>query len=180
MLTKFLALGCISPLLASSQIPKRTVCELFENLSRYSGQVIEVTGVFQTNRHMSGLFAEDCATSFVTDGYRWPLALVLAATEVTFVSDNGGTKYTIDRTSSRTIREKIDAARGRKDVQVRVTIIGLVRSRQHYTPVRFGDGTLRYDGFGHEGAFPAEVVTIRWVRAEIVPVSLAKRLSQNK
>ena len=59
----------------AQEMPTISVCEVFENLDKLSGELIAVHGEFSIGRHDDGISQQDCAAAPETKGHKWPTAI---------------------------------------------------------------------------------------------------------
>jgi hypothetical protein len=145
----------ICALLRAQAMPPRvlTVCELLSQLDRYRGKEVHVRGELRTGTEEIAL-VEQCSKRFVADGHTWPNAIWLTppgrlATEPV--------DFKLDEAAIRAMQAQINQARAAgKQGKVVVTFIGKCEARKHLG--KDPRSTKVTGGFGHLGAYPAQLV----------------------
>jgi hypothetical protein len=148
--------------------PEFSVCEVSRDFARYRNQLLAVRGVYH-----DGL-RQQCVQKCGVDG--WPSSIWVVDTDQRL--DDPPVSFRTDQRSLDALNKAVlvarDAARGGRRVEVSATIIGVLRTRAHHSPLGPCDrvGSELY-GFGHLGAFPAQLVVreVRNIRIEDNPSS---------
>ncbi len=135
-----------------------TVCELFKDLGAYSGKRIGVRGIYY-----AGLRGKGCPEWVVAGGRAWPVAL-----EMVDSASHAGVDAPVTFKTDRTSWENLDAEvirqghSGRR-AEIWVTVFGQLKGpSSHWVPNSGITG-----GYGHLGAFPAEIIVERIVDVEV-------------
>ncbi len=136
----------ISSSLWAQRVVPVSLCDIFANLGRWDGQMVEVRGVIEPG---SGywLAGRDCSAATKVDNVSF--ANIIAMIDPKDFSDVAihSVPYAWDQASRRSLYEAIYYARFRHE-RVRATIIGLYETQ---TP-------LREIGFGAQGLAPAQIL----------------------
>ncbi len=127
------------------------ICDLFRDLPAWKGKRIAVRGVFVGTTEGSWIVGA-CNGKFVTDGYRWPVAL-----------NHGSPAY-----YSRAMARLYDAnwpspseggpSRDTPFVNKTATFVGQLRMRSEYSVSCQPDGRYVGNGFGHLAGAAAELL----------------------
>jgi len=143
-------LMCACTISFGSELAPITVCQLFNDLQSYGGKRLAVRGIY-----WNGL-RQACSRRLVVVGREWPTALNLVDSEFA-AADNEPVSFVTDRRSWDALdRLMIREARAGKREEIWVTMIGKLR-----TPVYVRADRAVSGGYGHLGAFPAELVVER-------------------
>ena len=150
-----------------------TVCDVMPELTRFDGKLVKITGIFHSSYHLTQLEGDGCQKHFVTKGYQWQDALMLAFTDshlgprlagksiqFGFVSNKDSMKL-LERAKE---REKIDTSRRR----IRVLLEGMILTGGSEYLVDNVLGPSSVDGFGFGGQAPAVLVIKDLHLAEVV------------
>lgn len=138
-----------------------TVCDVLANPSSFRGRIVAVRGVFT----YGALRQDDCPQEFITGDRRWPPILNLATTE--YQKGEPPVAFKTDPESwDRLDLTALEAGKQGRSVEIWATIIGQIRAQSEYV---LPDGRVR-SGFGHLGAFPAEVVVKQITDITVKPV----------
>ena len=159
-----------------------SICELFEDLVSHAGKLVAVRGLLYQSRESLPLGGR-CQSKFVTRyqafpglpgimpeltaEYVWPTAINLTystnrsegESPVTFSTDTDSVQRTIEYIKQRRAEFK-DA---KSNLDVLVTVIGMLRVRSHYDIGPLPNGTMAGGGYGHLSIYPAELVILRMV-----------------
>jgi len=124
------------------------ICTVFQNLPAWNGKHIAVRGIVHITMEGTWL-SGDCEGAFITDGYRWPVSLTIAADSPTIRAP--------DR--KRPIPAKNDGLfRGRKTVIRLETWVGTLRmDNQYKVGCRPNGEFVLMSGFGHLNSAAAEL-----------------------
>lgn len=140
--------GCGQP---PSRTRVITVCELSRDFAAYRDQVVAVRGVY-----FSGL-RQQCPQTCATGP--WPSFVDLVG------SDAAGDAIWVELANAERTAEQ-EAKRGRR-VEVWVTVRGRLKASERRSPLGPCDRVVN-SGFGHLGAFPAEIVVDAFNDVQIV------------
>src|ERR1039458_3989310 len=180
LLSTTIVVGQMSPA-SSEAVP---LCNLFDDLKSYDGRMISVRGILFTGREIFAL-GQHCESKFVTkyslaplplrglaalqSEYVWPTALDLADSAFREPGEQAVGFHTnheaVDRVFALVRRER--ARIDNRKVEVLVTVVGRLRMKDHYDIAKFEDGTLHGGGYGHLGAYPAQVVIETMIDPEV-------------
>jgi hypothetical protein len=136
-----------------------SICSVVAELQSYRGKTITVRGNASITPHLFAIGGVgNCEKKFVTNGYEWTSALSLISSihkrpedaPMPFVTDSAS----VERLKA-LLRKR--ASSGERPV-LGVTIVGQVRARHRYLPVRYGDGETRGNGYGYMAFFPGQLV----------------------
>jgi hypothetical protein len=135
-----------------------TICELLKNVQAYRGKVVAVRGIYWYGLRQS------CAEPLVTGGHAWPSALNLVDTAAAR-SEAETPAFKTDRSSWDRLDELVvrEAKAGQRE-EIWATVVGFVRAPVTY----IRDGKV-VGGYGHLGAFPAELVVEHISDVSIMP-----------
>ena len=127
-----------------------SVCNAMADEHDLVGTIIEVRGEYRATKESAGLFG-DCDGKVVIGGVPWPWAV-----NVTRASDSSDPR--IDMSSF----EKLASAYAVKcsTCKLLVTLVGRFRSARSNTSYTGPDGQALHIGFGHLGAFGAQIDSI--------------------
>jgi len=127
------------------------ICDLFQHLPAWKGKRIAVRGKYVSTMEGAWIVGA-CNGTFVTDGYRWPVALTY-----------GSPAY-----YSQTMAKLYDAnwpapseggpSRGTPFVNKTATFVGRLRMRSEYSVSCRPDGRYVGNGFGHLNGAAAELL----------------------
>lgn len=143
-----------------------TVCELLKNLASYRGKMVAVRGIYYY-----GLREPKCADELTTGGHRWPAAINLIGSPSP-APKPGALDFTgeeaVEFATDWTSWEKwgavlLEQSRAGLRGEIWITVHGKVRARDRYVRP---DGTVS-PGYGHLGAFPAEIVVKRILDVQV-------------
>ena len=135
----------------SSSLEVIPICTLFQNLPAYKGKRIAVRGEFVGTMH-GGWIIGGCQSSFVTDGYRWPVSI-----------SSGGPAYYSQETAH-LYEVKLPALRkgevleGNPVALKAATFVGTLRVRSDYHVSCTPNGTYRAYGYGYMNSAAAELI----------------------
>jgi hypothetical protein len=142
------------------------ICGLFQNLRAYEGKRVAVRGELVTT--MEGWWIVGrCQGAFVTDGYRWPVALnfgrpALCSEETTkFCGANWPSKWP---------QNAEYMVGGYSDGATTATFVGRLRMRSEYHAVCTSGGWYSSNGFGHLNGAVAELSVENILNAEATPL----------
>jgi hypothetical protein len=148
-----------------ASLPVIPICNLFQDLRAHEGKRIAVRGELVTTMEGQWIVGR-CQGAFVTDGYRWPVALnfgrpALCSRETTKFCDAQwpskwpqNTEYMVDRYS---------------DGATTATFVGRLRMRSEYQAVCTSRGSYSGNGFGHLNGAVAELSVESILNAEATP-----------
>jgi len=133
------------------------VCDIFEDLKRYSGKIIEVRGELVTGRETFVLRQEGCLSKFTTDNREWPAALDLAE------AGSAGVKppvvFRLDEDSIKRMDRLLcflhESTAAEFGVEITATFVGELRVAKEFKDNRLPFPSTFAHGYGHLGAFPA-------------------------
>lgn len=127
------------------------ICDLFQNLPAWKGKRIAVRGEFVST--MEGMWIVGaCKGKFVTDGYRWPVALTYASPAYYTQAIAKLDEPTWPSPSER------GASPGASAVSKTAILVGRLRMRSEYRVSCEPDGRYVGNGFGHLNAAAAELL----------------------
>ena len=144
-------------------LPVIPICELFQNLPVWRDKRIAVRGETYSTGEASGLSGH-CKGGFITDGYRWPVAL-----------NYGLPAYYSQKTSallparSNSVARGSETLRGHFNVVNTATFVGHLRMRSEYHAYCRGSGDYLTNGFGHLNFAAAELVVETVLDEELTP-----------
>lgn len=136
-----------------------SVCELLEDVALYRGKIVVVRGI-----DYYGLRAPSCAGEFITGGRRWPWAVAMVHSTYPSGAGEEAPPFTTEQESWRAWNDLVrhQAERGLRG-EIWMTVVGMVRAPKEYVRA---DGAV-FAGYGHLGAFPAELVVKRIFDIEV-------------
>lgn len=153
-------------------LPVIPICSLFQNLREHEGKRIAVRGELVTTMEGQWIVGR-CQGAFVTDGYRWPVALnigspALCSEETTNLC---GAKWP----SKLPLNEDYMVS-GYSDGATTATFVGHLRMRAEYHAVCTGGLYPHYsgNGFGHLSGAVAELAVENVLNAEATPTRIKK------
>jgi hypothetical protein len=155
----------IDVLPAPASLPVIPICSLFQNIRAYEGNRIAVRGELVTTMEGEWISGR-CQGMFVTDGYRWPVALnfgrpALCSEETTKLCDA--------QWPSKLPQNPNYLVGGYSDGATTATFVGRLRMRAEYHAVCTSGGWYSGNGFGHLNGAVAELVVENIVNAEATP-----------
>ncbi len=174
MCTILLALLFLSQERVPHPKPKTlTVCELLKDVRSYNGKIVAVRGEWSVGEEHNLLQNEGgkpCPQRFVTSGFVWPDAIDLRPGD----PEDFPVPFEIDESDIQCmLREAEDRSKTKEDEPAITvaTFIGLLITREEFELVKTPGPVveIRGLGFGHLGAFPAELQykTLRCVEKKV-------------
>jgi len=160
-----------------------SVCELFEDITSYSGTRVKVRGILYSGRELFALGEKTCSKRFITryrlgpelpvifeptDEYVWPTAINLitsseSPTDVGFRTDDEAVvRVTKILNETQTIKRDENTKPA-----LWVTVVGVLSTKEHYDVGLNADRELTASGYGHLGAYPAQLVIETMMDPEI-------------
>lgn len=134
-----------------------SVCEILKNFEKYRNKEVDAIGVY-----WFGL-RESCPEPFITGDRKWPAALHLVDAGATAGSDMS-VRFETDRKSWDDLQLlAVREGKAGKREEIWTIIRGEVRVPDKYVRA---DGSV-FGGYGHMGAFPAELVIRRVLEVSI-------------
>jgi len=127
------------------------ICDLFQNLPAWKGERIAVRGEYVSTMEGTWIVGA-CKGKFVTDGYRWPVALTYASPA--YYSQAIARLYE----STWPSRGEREASPKTSDVNNTAIFIGRLRMRSEYSVSCQPDGRYVGNGFGHLNAAAAALL----------------------
>lgn len=153
--------------LDSISIKVLTICKLFQDLSAYKGKRIAVRGEF-VNTMEGAWIAGRCKGNFVTDGYRWPVAL-------SFIGQAHCSPVSPQFCDPAKWPENPDyVIDGYSDGATTATFIGVLIMKDDYDVVCV-NGRYEGNGFGHLNGAVAELAVDRILNAVATPTRIRNR-----
>lgn len=130
------------------------ICDLFANLESFSGRIVVVRGIY-----WKGL-RQACRDPLVVRGRTYPTAIELV--DSASVSTSNPVSFKTDDSSWNQVDKiVIREAKARHHEEIWVTVVGQLRA------IRTQEGSVA-GGYGHLGAYPAELVVERMFDVRIV------------
>jgi hypothetical protein len=141
------------------------ICDLFRDLAAYKGELIAVRGEFTTTMEGQWIVGR-CQGGFVTDGYRWPVALNVGrpadcSPETTAVCDA--------KWPAQWPRNEQYMISGYSDGATTATFVGTLRMRSEYHVVCMQNGWYVGNGYGHLNGAVAELTVDNVLAPEATP-----------
>ncbi len=127
------------------------ICDLFQNLPAWKGERIAVRGEYVSTMEGTWIVGA-CKGKFVTDGYRWPVALTYASPA--YYSQAMARLYEANWPST----SEGGSSRETSYVNKTATFVGQLRMRSEYSVSCQRDGRYVGNGFGHLNAAAAELL----------------------
>lgn len=127
------------------------ICDLFRNLPAWKGERIAVRGEYVSTMEGTWIVGA-CKGKFVTDGYRWPVALTYASPA--YYSQ---AMARLDEANWPSASEG-GSSRETSYVDKTATFVGQLRMRSEYSVSCQRDGRYVGNGFGHLNAAAAELL----------------------
>ena len=160
-------LFCLGPARGFAQMAKPvtalgvvSVCEVFTNLDTYTGKIVEVRGHLRYGREWSAVGDPSCPSQFPGSPKDWPrlIVLVFNPSETHSPADSRIDRSEVDR-ALKILSFMQYGTPEQLGVDVTLIVTGEFRSIRSPKETRglpniAGDGP----GFGHLGAFPAEIL----------------------
>jgi hypothetical protein len=150
----------------ASKLPVISICDLFQNLSKYKSQRIAVRA--DSARTTEGAWLSGhCESNFVTDGHRWPVLLTYGGPDY-----SGAEPASLFRRDESKIRLSPDIPAllaDRQNVGTTATFVGRLRMRDKYEGVCRPDGSYIAFGYGHLGTAAAELIVEAVFDASVAP-----------
>jgi hypothetical protein len=131
-----------------------TVCDLSKDFAAYRDQVVAVRGIYYWGLRQA--CSQKCA-----DG-PWPFFLDLTGTGSAESETSWGALEKVEQTV------ELEAMNGKR-LEIWVTAVGQIRTRSRRSPLGPCDkiGSGWYPGYGHLGAFPAQLVVQQFRDIEV-------------
>ena len=152
----------------AATLPVIPICDLFQNLTAWKGKRISVRGESYSTMESSGLSAR-CKGAFITNGYRWPVALSYSGPA--YYSGRTAQLFPVDQ--PRTVPKGESALRGRHNVVKTATYVGYLRMRGEYKAFCRPGGDYITNGFGHLNYAAAELIVEAIRDVELTPRGLS-------
>lgn len=179
-----------------------SICDLFKNLRSYAGKTVSVRGLMYRGMEIFAI-GGSCDSKFITkyqtlptlpgtpevfSEYIWPTAVNLADSSnnprgeapALFVTDKDSmTRAFAEIDRQRAILPKVagtELAKYYSDVDVYVTVTGMLRMRDRYDIGRSPSGPMMGGGYGHLSIYPAELV----IKSISDPVVRPKKPAENR
>jgi ankyrin repeat protein len=127
------------------------VCDLFEHLPAWKGRRIAVRGEYVSTMEGAWIVGA-CNGTFVTDGYRWPVALTFGSPA--YYSQAMAKLYDANWPAP----SEGGPSRGMPFVNKTATFVGRLRMRSEYSVSCRPDGRYVGNGFGHLNGAAAELL----------------------
>lgn len=135
-----------------------TVCSVLADLKSFTGSKVLIRGIY-----WNGL-RQPCAEPLIFGGRTWPQALNLVTSSFPGVPESAKLKTDID-SWDRLDRLVLDEARKKRRGEIWVTVSGIVQG-----PEKHSEGnSVQVGGYGHLGAFPAQLVVERIADVVVKP-----------
>ncbi len=149
------------------------VCDVMPELLRFDQKVVEVSGIVHGTSEVFQLEGDGCKRHFVTKGYRWQDALMLAFTDGYLGRRLAGKSIAFGFVSNKDSMKLLERARERVKVdisrrRIRVVVEGMILTGgvDYLVDTVFGPSSV--DGFGHGGQAPAVLVIKEIKLVEVV------------
>lgn len=130
------------------------ICDLFQNLAAWKGKRIAVRGEYVSTMEGEWIVGA-CKGKFVTDGYRWPVALTYGSPA--YYSQAMAKLYEVNWPSL----TEGGPSRETPYVNKTATFVGQLRMRSEYSVSCRPDGRYVGNGFGHLNAAAGELLVER-------------------
>ena len=144
-----------------------SVCDLFADLASHSGTRVKVRGILYSSHEGFALGEKLCSKKFVTryrsgpellglpeltSEYVWPTAINLkSASEST-------EEESVVRVINMLKQARASQRSRNGNVDLRVTVVGVISTKEHYDVALSANGELVASGYGHLGIYPAQLV----------------------
>jgi hypothetical protein len=148
-----------------ASLPVIPICGLFKNLRAYEGKRIAVRGELATTMEGRWIVGR-CHGAFVTDGYRWPVALNFGRPAL---CSEETTKFCDAQWPSKWPQNTEYMVGGYSDGATTATFVGRLRMRPEYHAVCTSGGWYSSNGFGHLNGAVAELSVENILNAEATP-----------
>lgn len=137
-----------------------TVCQLFANISSYQDRIVSVRGIFYF-----GLRQNNCPREFVAGNHKWPTALNLVDSRFPRDKYEQPVSFSTDEESWTKLQllARSEGEKGQRE-EIWATVEGQLRGPRRKMPPGLAGGI---GGYGHLGAFAAELVVRRIDNIEI-------------
>ena len=147
-----------------TSIPVIQICDLFRDLTAYKGKLIAVRGELATTMEGQWIVGR-CQSGFLTDGYRWPVALNFGrpadcSPETTEVCDA--------KWPAQWPQNEEYMVGGYSDGATTATFVGSLRMRSEYK-VACQNGWYIGNGYGHLNGAAAELIVDHILNPEATP-----------
>ncbi len=162
----------------------QSICGLFKDLRSNAGKIVTVRGFLYTSDEVFALGGRGrCESKFVTTysafptlpnglefnaEFVWPDAIHFAMSKsvesghfVDYETDNKSISYVMNYiTQERTRMQSLEKSQAGKsrEIDVLVTVTGMLQMKDHYNAGPIGNGTIRGDGYGHLKVYPAQLL----------------------
>jgi len=164
MMTPICILLMSNPMVVpAEQVPKvQELCKVLRDADRYHNKIVAIRGVLRTHWEWGGIYGENCKQVTI-DGSKWPASVVTYRVG----SDRAGTlpegAYALlDRESIKTVDQEVLAAiKSGSDIECKVVVVGVLHSRDEECFYSDKNHRRRRMGFGHLGAYAAELIVLR-------------------
>lgn len=149
-------MGCLSdPGQKTRSVSERrlSVCEMFRDISAYSGKKVTVHGIYYF-----GLRQTNCGYDVLAGGRRWPTALDMIDTRRAIGAGLSGLAFETDKSSWKRLDELVlQVGLSGEKAEIWVTVRGKLRGpTPHVLP---NSGIV--GGYGEMGAYPAQIIVER-------------------
>lgn len=150
-----------------------TVCDVMPDLTRFDGKVVTISGILHATSHVVQLEGDGCKKHFVTKGYQWQDALMLAFTDSHLGRRLTGRQIDFGFSSNKESMKLLEKAKERVKIdiyrrQIRVVIEGMILTGGAEYLVDNAPGPSSVDGFGHGGQTPGVLVVKELILAEVI------------
>lgn len=158
---------------SAETVKPMTVCEALEQGSKIDGQMVAVRGVWATAMEANDLSVDKCTLPDAKKAL-WPPAIHIAS----LVMSDRPTTIRVDRLSFRRFRSEVAAKTAGRDGRVSsfrviATIRGQIQFKKELLVSKHPDGVERITGYGHLGAYAAQIVAesvsdpeVEWVSGQ--------------
>jgi hypothetical protein len=162
----------------SPERPVWSICELFEDLTSHGGKIVAVRGLLYQGKEVFALGGR-CQSKFVTryqtlptlpgipdvtSEYVWPTTINLTFSSSPTPNGEIVPTFSTDFDSVQRVLAFIRKRRPdprKEDVDVFVTVTGMLRVRSHYIIGQLPNGKPSGAGYGHLNIDPAQLVILR-------------------
>lgn len=127
------------------------ICDLFQDLRAYKGKRIAVRGEYVSTSEGSWIVGT-CTGRFVTDGYRWPVALNYGSPA--YYSQAMAKLYDANFPSP----SELGVSRETSNADFMATFVGQLGMRSEYTVSCIPSGEYQGNGFGHLSGAAGELL----------------------
>jgi hypothetical protein len=145
--------------------PTISACELFKNLAEWSGKAVAVHGEYFSTFEVTALGQRDCPEAPETEGIRWRTAIDLtgkpsgAGVAVTNESKSLNFYSELVRLLQSIYVPRSERMTNTLPVHISATLVGVLSTSKTYGQVARGynEPPFLSGGFGHMGAYPAQL-----------------------